>query len=319
MRFQSLCILGGTGFVGRHIANQLANTPVSLRVLTRHRERNRHLLPIPNLDLVETDIHDTDVLASRLDGVDAVINLVGVLHDSKGDGQGFRDAHVELPRRLVDACRRAGVGRLLHMSALGAAEDAPSAYLRSKGEGERLVLEAGGEDLAVTVFRPSVIFGPEDSFLNTFADMLRLAPILPLPTPQARFQPVYVGDVARAFVQSLENRDTFGRSYDLCGPAVYSLRELVEYCARLLGLKRHIIGLNDRYSRLQGRILQNLPGKPYTEDNYLSTRVDSVCGVNGLGTLGIHPTALDAVVPGYLGQRGLRRRYNEFRREARRH
>lgn len=318
MRFQSVCIIGGTGFVGRHIANRLANTRVNIRVFTRHRERNRHLLPIPNLDLMEVDVHDTDVLAANLDRVDAVINLVGVLQDSKGDGQGFRNAHVELPRRVIEACRKAGVGRLLHMSALGAAEDAPSGYQKSKGEGERLVLEANSEELAVTVFRPSVIFGPEDSFLNTFADMLRLAPIMPLPTPQARFQPVYVGDVARAFAQSLEDRETFGRSYDLCGPAVYSLRELVEYCARLLGLKRKIIGLNDRYSRLQGRILQNLPGKPYTEDNYLSAQVDNVCSVDGLGKLGIHPTAMDAVVPGYLGQRGQRRRYNEYRREARR-
>lgn len=318
MRIDSVCILGGTGFVGRHIANQLSGGSLLLKVLTGHRERNRHLLPLPNVNLIEANVHDPEDLATHFEGVDAVINLVGVLHDSDAPGRGFRDVHVGLPGKVIDACRGAGVGRLLHMSALGGAEDAPSEYLKSRGEGERLALAAHGEELAVTVFRPSVIFGPEDSFLNTFADMLKLAPIMPLPTPGAKFQPVYVGDVARAFVQSLAARETFGRTYELCGPKVYTLRELVEYCARLLGLRRKIIGLNDKYSRLQGRILEKLPGKPYTTDNYRSAQVDNVCSIDGLGALGIHPTAIEAVVPAYLGGRRQRERYNQFRRDARR-
>lgn len=319
MRIDSVCILGGTGFVGRHIANRLANTRVSIKVLTGNRERNRHLLPIPNLQLIECDVHDRDALRREFGGMDAVINLVGVLNDSSSRGRGFADAHVELVRGLLDSARDAGVKRYLHMSALGADPDAPSRYQQTKAEGERLALEADSDDFAVTVFRPSVIFGPEDSFLNRFADMLRLAPIMPLPTPNARFQPVYVGDVTRAFVESLENSDTFGQRYNLCGPNVYSLRELVEYVREQLGVDRPIIGLPDGLSRLQARVLERLPGKPYSYDNYLSSQVDNICGDDhALERLGIHATALEAVASGYIGKHNLRQRYNIYRRAVRR-
>jgi NADH dehydrogenase len=318
MRVDSVCIVGGTGFVGRHIANRLANTDVRIRVLTRRRERHRYLLPIPNLELVEADVHSQDSLAEQIQGFDAVINLVGVLNDSRTSGAGFQEAHVELPRRLISVCREVRVGRLLHMSALGAAADAPSQYQKSKAEGERLVLDAQGENLNVTVFRPSVIFGQEDSFLNKFADLLKLAPVMFLPTPDARFKPVYVGDVSQAFVQSLNDRKTFGRSYDLCGPGVYTLRELVDYVNTVMELNRPVIGLGDGLSRLQAKVLQHVPGKPYTYDNYLSSQVDNICSEDGLAELGIHPTAMEAVVPGYLGRVRQRQRYNEFRRVARR-
>jgi NADH dehydrogenase len=318
MHIKRVCILGGTGFVGRHIANRLANTNVRIKVLTGHPERNRHLLPIPNLKLVGGNAHDESTLRRELADVDAVINLVGVLNDSNKPGAGFEAAHVELPDKLVSACRACGVERLIHMSALGADSEAPSRYQQTKGRGEQRVMAAHGEDLAVTVFRPSVVFGPEDSFLNTFAGMLKLMPVMMLPTPEARFQPVYVGDVADAFVDSLEQRRTFGRRYDLCGPEVYSLRELVEYCADVMGLKRRIIGLPDGLSRLQGRIMERLPGKLYTYDNYLSASVDNVCSGNDLAELGIHPTAMAAVVPYYLGGRRQRQRYNDYRRLARR-
>lgn len=318
MRVDSVCILGGTGFVGRHIANRLANTPVAIKVLTEHRERNRHLLPIPNLQLVEANVHNEEDLRREFAGCDAVINLVGVLNDSSADGRGFEAAHVELPRKVISACRQTGVSRLLHMSALGAEFNAASRYQQTKAEGERLALEANSEKLRTAAFRPSVVFGPEDSFLNTFAAMLKIAPIMPLPTPQARFKPVYVGDVARAFIEMLHRREGFGESYELCGPKVYTLKELVEYCAELMGLKRKIIGLNDRFSRLQAKVLEKVPGKPYTYDNYLSTQVDNICTQDGLAALGIHPTALDAAAPAYLGQVKIRQRYNQYRRAARR-
>lgn len=316
MRVQSVCILGGTGFVGRQIANRLANTPVRIKVLTRHRERNRHLLPIPNLELKEADVHDPQALRRELASCEAVINLVAILNEGKGEGRRFEDVHVELLRKIVDACRATGARRLLHMSALGAGPDAPSRYQRTKAEGERLALEAHGEDLAVTVFKPSVIFGPADSFLNRFASLLRISPVLPLPTPGARFKPVYVGDVAAAFERAMDDRETFGRRYELCGPRVYTLEALVRYAADLMGLKRVVLGLNDRFSRLQAKVMQRVPGQPYTFDNYLSAQVDNVCVQDGLGELGIHPTALEAVAPAYLGGRMTRLRYNQWRREA---
>ena len=316
MRIRSVCILGGTGFIGRQIANRLANTPVQIKVLTRRRERNRHLLPIPNLQLFEADVHDPEHLQNHLEGVDAVINLVAILNEENKAGRRFEDVHVHLVEKLLVACRDNGVKRLLHMSALGADPNGPSRYQQTKGEGERLALAANGDDLAVTVFKPSVVFGPSDNFLNTFAGMLRLAPVMPLPTPQARFQPVYVDDVAAAFERSLEDRECFGQRYELGGPHIYTLEALVRYVADLLAVRRAIIGLPDRLSQWQGRILQHFPGKPYTYDNYLSSQVDNICSHNALPDLGIHPTALEAVAPGYLGGTRTRDRYDEWRREA---
>lgn len=316
MRIQSVCILGGTGFIGRQIANRLANTKIKIKVLTRHRERNRHLLPIPNLELIEANIHDPQTLREHFDGVDAVINLVAILNEEKKPGRRFEDVHVHLVEQIIAACRDSGVKRLLHMSSLGADTEGPSRYQQTKGEGERLALAANGDDLAVTVFRPSVVFGPADNFLNVFAGMLKIAPVMPLPTPQAQFQPVYVDDVAAAFEKAMEDRETFGRAYDLGGPNTYTLETLVRYVAELLGVKRLIAGLPDGLSKLQGRILQHFPGKPYTYDNYLSAQIDNVCEHNGLLDLGIEPTALEAIAPGYLGGQRSRDRYDEWRRNA---
>ncbi|MDN5850046.1 MAG: complex I NDUFA9 subunit family protein, partial [Nitrococcus sp.] len=303
MRVETICILGGSGFVGRHIAAHLANTRIKMRVLTRNRERHRQLLPIPNLQLIDADIYDEQTLTEQFAGCQAVINLVGVLNAGSGIGHRFEDAHVRLPERIIAASRATGVSRLLHMSALGAAPDAPSRYQKTKADGERLVMAAHGEKLAVTVFQPSVIFGPGDSFLSRFAQMLRLSPVLPLPTPRMRLKPVYVGDVAKAFLQALEDQATFGQRYELCGPKTYTLRELVDYVAAVLGVRRLVIGLNDPWSRRQARLLERVPGKPYSYDNYLSSTVDNVCSEDGLAKLGIHATAAEAVVPGYIGRR----------------
>jgi uncharacterized protein YbjT (DUF2867 family) len=319
MRIESVCILGGTGFVGRHICSRLAGRKLALRVLTRNRERQRDMLVIPNLQLMEADVHDPQALRAHFSEVDCVINLVGILNDPDRQGRGFQRVHAELPRKVVEACRQTGVQRLLHMSALGAAAEAPSMYQRSKAEGERSVLAANGEHFGVTGFRPSVIFGPGDSFFSRFAKLLRLSPgIFPLPTPDARFSPVYVDDVADAFINSLENRATFGRSLELCGPESYTLHQLVEYTARVSGHRRRIVGLSDRLSRLQAHILGRLPGQPYSVDNYLSATADNTGSCDGLHELGIDPVAIEAVVPGYLSSFGARRRYNVFRKGARR-
>lgn len=255
---------------------------------------------LPGARLFKANIFDQKTLKALFTGCDAVINLVGILNEG-GNTRGFHRAHVELTETVVDACRAVGVHRLLHMSALNAdQEQGPSRYLFTKGEGENHA--HSHPDIKVTSFRPSVIFGPGDSFFNRFAELLSLIPApFPLACPDARFAPVYVGDVADAFSHALADPVTWGRRYDLCGPRIFTLRELVCYTADNLGLTRSIIGLSDSASILQARIFERLPGQPFTYDNYLSLQVDSVCRLNGLIELGIAPTDVDSIVPFYLG------------------
>ncbi|MDQ2696423.1 MAG: complex I NDUFA9 subunit family protein [Pseudomonadota bacterium] len=315
MKIRTVGVLGGSGFVGRHLLERLAGGGRRITVLTRHRERHKALLLLPNLSLQEADVFDEALLQSRLAGCDAVINLVGILNENR-PGQ-FQAVHADLPRRVADACVRAGVPRLLHMSALNAGPDAPSHYLRSKAAGELAVHAAAARGVAVTCFRPAVIFGPDDSFFNRFAALLALTPVLPLACPDARFAPVYVDDVARAFATALEDPATFGKSFDLCGPNAYTLKELVDYTARLTGRRRLVVGLSDGLSRLQARMFDRLPGRPFTWDNYQSLQVDSVCSSDGLAALGLPATAVEAVMPMLLG--GSRHaRYARFRRQGRR-
>jgi uncharacterized protein YbjT (DUF2867 family) len=298
MEIKKVCVLGGSGFVGRHVISQLCEQGYEVLVPYRNINRAKHLSVLPTVSLVEADAHAPAVLKSLFQGVDAVINLVGILHEHRRGA--FQSAHVELPRKVVEACRAAGVKRLLHMSALGGDPDGLSRYQRSKGEGEALVLASHGEDLAVTVFRPSVIFGPEDSFLNLFARLLYWAPIFPLGSPNAKFQPVYVGDVAQAYVASLNNPATFGQRYELCGPTVYTLQELVEFVARVKGLKRTVMPLSDEMSSLQAMVLGLMPVKMLTHDNYLTLKTDAVCSCPFPEVFGIQPAALEAEAPLYL-------------------
>ena len=296
-----VCVLGGSGFVGQSLCRALVERGWLVRVPSRQRLDPAHALrALPGVVTLQCDIHDPLVLREQFANCDAVINLVGILNESGSDGSGFRHAHVELTRKVIHACEENNVQRLLHMSALHAnAERGPSHYLYSKGEAERLLVEAGQRGLAVTRFCPSIIFGPGDSFFNRFADLLRLAPVFPLACPDTRFAPVYVEDVARAFALSLDDEETIGERYELCGPNVYTLRELVTYTARTCGMKRLIIGLNDTASSLQARMLGLLPGKPMTYDNYLSLTVDSVCEKGFPLRFGL-AVALEEIVPGYL-------------------
>lgn len=301
MRAKVICILGGSGFIGRHLCALLAGEGRRLRVLSRDPERHRALRVLPGVELEAGDVHDARVLRRALAGCDAAVNLVGILNERRR-GRDFRAVHVDLPRRLLEACGEAGVRRILHMSALHAdAARGSSAYLRSKGEGEDLTHLGAGQGLRVTSFRPSVIFGPDDGFVNRFAALLRRAPgVFPLACPDARFAPVYVGDVVEALRRSLDTRAGYGARYELCGPREYTLRELVVYIAGVLGLSRRVIGLGDGLSRLQARVLEHVPGRPFTYDNYLSLQTDSVCGEPALARLGIVPTALETVVPRFL-------------------
>ena len=303
MPTRKICLLGGTGFVGHALCARLVEQGHRVRVLTRHRERHRDLLVLPTAQVMEGDVHDSAFLRRQFEGMDTVINLVGILNEKGRSGKGFARAHADLPEKIVLACRETGVKRLLHMSALHAAHDAPSYYLRTKAFGEDAAHHAATPDFHVTSFRPSVIFGPGDSFLNRFAQLLRLSPfVFPLACAQARFQPVYVGDVARAFVAALDNHRTFGERYDLCGPKAYTLHELVTYVAQQLGLRTRIIGLNDRLSWLQAALLEFVPGKPFSLDNYRSLKIDSVCDKGFPGALGIEPSSLEEIAPSYLAR-----------------
>jgi len=310
MQIEKICVIGGSGFVGRHLCQQLAARGYRVRVPTRERESAKALTLLPTVELVVADVHKPDALAATVAGCDAVINLVGVLHDA-GGARGFQAAHVELANGVVAACRASGVRRLLQMSALAAAPDAPSAYLRSKGEAERIVLGSG---LDVTVFRPSVIFGPEDSFLNLFAGLLRIFPVFPLGSPNAQFQPVYVGDVATAFVHALSDVGSIGRSYDLCGPQRYTLRELVAWVGRSTGCPRPIIGLNRTLSYCQAFAMELLPVKLMTRDNLRSMEVDSVCDC--AFPFGIRPQSLETLAPAWLADDTPRGRYDRMRSRA---
>ena len=319
MHQKTICLTGGTGFVGQHLVHKLTQQGNKVRVLTRRRERHRGLIVNPAVTLIETDIHDAEQLRLQFRDVDVVINLVGILNESDSKGAGFRRAHVELPEKIVAAALDSGVGRLLHMSALNAdAGEQHSHYLKSKGEGENLVHAAADRGLVVTSFRPSVIFGAGDSFFNRFATLLQLSrPLFPLACPDSRFAPVYVNDVTEAMCRSLDEA-TGGERLELCGPEVYTLKELVIYTREQLGLRCKIAGLGDGLSRLQARMLGIMPGKPFSLDNYYSLQQDSICSANALPTLGITPTPIAAVVPGYLANRTTRGHYDTFRRQSRR-
>ncbi len=315
MNMKTVCILGGSGFVGRHLAEILAARGVDVRIPTRLRERAKaDLILLPTVELVFADIHDPQSLRRLVTGCDAVINLVGVLHDRRGNG--FARNHVELPAKVAAACRDAGVPRLLHMSALGADASGPSEYLKSKHLGEEAARKAAAHGVAVTVFRPSVIFGPGDSFLSLFAGLARLFPLLPLGGASARFQPVYVEDVARAFADSLALPSTFGKTYELCGPTQYTLRELVAYVCRVIGVSRTIVPLPGPLAYLQALMLEILPGSLMTRDNLASMSKPNVCGCAFPTEFGFAPTALESIAPVYLADRRSRARYDAFRGRA---
>jgi NADH dehydrogenase len=296
-----ICLLGGSGFIGTELAARLARDGHRLRIVTRRFATAAHLRVLPNCEIVVADVHRQDTLGRVLSDVDVVVNLIGILNESGRSGAGFRRAHAELARRVVDAAVARRVTRLLQMSSLGADVNGPSHYLRSKGEAERAV-RAAPATLDTTIFRPSVVFGPRDSLTNRFAGLLRLsAGWLPLAKPNARFAPVYVGDVADAFVRALRGGPTSGRTYELCGPDVVTLEQLVRMTAATAGLPCHVVRLPDFIARVQAFVMDFLPGKPFSTDNYRSLSQDSVCRENGCAQLGLTPSSISAVLPTYLG------------------
>jgi len=305
MRDPRVVVFGGSGFIGSHLLASLAQEGIPALVPTRHAARVRHLTTLPGVDVVEANIHDDSTLRQLLAGATAAINLVGILHGSRAQPYGpeFRRAHVDLPRRIVDACCVAGVPRYLHMSALGANIHGPSMYARSKADGE--LAARSHPEVAATIFRPSVVFGPGDHFLTLFAKLQRHLPLVPLAGAAAMFQPVYVGDVATAFLHALRDEHTRHLVYQLGGPNTYTLGELVRLAGRYAGCERRIVALPPALARLQAAMFELLPGEPLlTRDNLDSMTVDNVLdpaiGDLTAASLGIKLTPLEAVAPHYL-------------------
>jgi NADH dehydrogenase len=312
-------ILGGTGLVGRSVCEKLVERSGGadgrLRVATRGFPRARHLQLLPTVEIACGDVHDEATLARLLRDSDAVINLVAILHGSEAE---FERVHVRLPARLATACKAAGVRRVVHVSALGAATDAPSRYLRSKARGEE-ALKAAGVDL--TILRPSVIFGERDRFLNLFATLQSIFPVLPLASAGARFQPVWVDDVASAVVRAIDDPTTIGTTIECCGPRIYTLEELARLAGELSGARRPVLALPALLGRLQALFMELLPGKPMmSRDNIDSMAVANVASgkLPGLERLGIEPSPIEAIAPRYLGHVSGEKRLEAWRSRARR-
>ncbi len=318
MKSASICVLGGTGFVGARLVTRLVSDGHGVKVLTRNREAHRDLLVLPDLNLVNADVHDAGQLAAQFGGCQVVINLVGILNERGRSGAGFHHVHAELAAKVVGACRSAGVPRLLHMSSLRAdADHAPSHYLRSKGAAEVAVREGCDGVIDYAIFRPSVIFGPGDSFTNRFARLLRRVPAaLPLARSNARFAPVYVGDVVEAIVRAMHVHVLGGKSYELCGPGIYTLSEIVRFIAATLGLRRWVFGLPDFFGRVQALLMDFVPGKPFSTDNYRSLLVDSVCRQDGFAELAIIAHPMEAIVRQYLGSHSAHGLLDTYRHHA---
>ena len=300
---QEICILGGTGFLGSRLVSELGAEGYRIRVPSRNVTLHRHLQVLPTVRMFQCDIHDPDTLRDLVAGCTIVINLVGILNEKGRNGRGFRAVHTELTQKIVDACQLCNVARLIQVSALKAsAENGPSHYLRTKGEAERIIMEqAVATDW--TILQPSVIFGPDDSFTNRFAGLLRRMPmIFPLARPDALFAPVHVDDVVLAIRAVMHNKANAGRLYQLYGAEVYSLRELVSRISQAIGARRYICGLPDWIARLQAVIMERLPGKPFSLDNYRSLSVPSIGTENGLEQLGIQPRSLDLNLDSCIGR-----------------
>lgn len=310
-------VLGGSGFVGRHVCEQMARLGWQITVPTRRAAHAESVQSLPGLTVIEASVHNPADLARLMPGHDAVVNLVAVLH---GNEERFEQVHVDLPGQIANAMKKAGVQRLVHISALGADLQGPSMYQRSKARGEAVLHNAG---LALTVLRPSVIFGAEDKFLNLFADLQAVLPFMPLAGSGTRFQPVWVADVARAVVACLQKPDTIGQTYELCGPDVLTLGQLVQQAGQWAGVNhgrgRPVIGLPRWLGWLQALAMEMAPGEPLmSRDNLASMKVDNIATGQrpGLQALGIAPAAAAGVAPTYLGHRGPRSRLDGWRASA---
>jgi len=314
---REICVLGGTGFLGSRLVSSLAGSGYTVRVASRNAANHRHLKVLPTVSARTCDIQNPDALRSLVAGSSVVVNLVGILNEKDRKGAGFRKAHTDLCAKLVDACRQGQVARLVQVSALKAsASNGPSHYLRTKGEAEDIIKAQSGE-LSWTILQPSVIFGPGDAFINRFAELLRRIPgVFPLAKPNALFAPVHVDDVVLAIRRVMHDKASNGVTYQVYGAEVYSLREIVQRISRATELHRYVLGLPDWLARAQARLMEFLPGKPFSMDNYRSLSVPSVGTDDGLANLGIEPRSFDLNVDSCIDQIRSRTPHDIHRRSA---
>lgn len=316
MKPQRIVILGGTGFIGSHLALRLAADGHRLTLLSRNREKHRALTVLPSLRVVSVDVYDRAALARRFDGHDVAINLVGILNET--GGARFARAHVDLTATVIAACREAGIDRLLQMSSLNAGSNV-SKYLKTRGEAETLVKNSG---LDWTIFRPSIVYGRGDGLVTRFHRLLQLAPLLPLARPHAKIAPVYVGDVCEAIAYCVTRRDCSGKIYELYGTDVYTLIAIVRMIRGAARLHRMVMPLPDALGWLQAQVCDLIPGKPFSSDNFKSLKLDSVGMRDGLAELGITPRHFAAVLQELLDLPAHEQRMDDARasqRDASRH
>ncbi len=311
MNIKKVLLLGGTGFIGASLADQLTARGYFVTVPTRLRERGKHLLILPTVDVVEADVHNAEALLGLAKEHDAVINLIGILH---GD---FEREHAQFPKLVAETCVKANVARLIQMSALNADPHGPSVYLQSRGRGEANVLAVAKANptLQVTMFQPSVVFGENDKFLNMFVGLVKMFPVIPLGSANAQFQPVWVEDVARAIADSLARSETFGKTFRLVGPRVYTLEQLINFVVSLTGKQRVVIGLGPSLSMLQAAVFERLPGKLITRDNVRSMSLPNISSDPFPAIFG-QASDMEAVVTGYMREDSGRAKYQNLRNSA---
>jgi uncharacterized protein YbjT (DUF2867 family) len=307
MTYSSILVIGGSGFIGRHLVAKLAAEGRHVRVPTRRMERAKHLIPLPGVEVLEADIHAPGIAAGLLQGMDAVVNLVGILHGAEGGpqwGRAFDRAHVQLPRQLGEAAVAAGVRRMVHMSALGVSEHPehplPSRYLRSKAAGEAALRAIDG--LQCTMLRPSVVYGADDAFINLFARIQRTLPVVALAGAQARLAPIWVEDVTQAAIHLLDAPQAIGRAFELAGPEIFTLQELVELAGLWSGHPRPVIALPDLLARPMAGLMEWMPGEPLmSRDNLDSLKLDNVPSGPIDALCGIVPRSLREAGPSMYG------------------
>ncbi|WP_201315352.1 complex I NDUFA9 subunit family protein [Dyella sp. EPa41] len=307
-RIQQLVVLGGTGFVGSHLIPRLVADGHRIVLLSRNRERKRELGVLPSVRIRSADIYDANALRRQFEGADAVINLVGILNAS--GKQTFQHAHVDLTQRVIGACQAAGVPRLHQMSALKAGQGL-SQYLKTKGEAEAHVRHSS---LDWTIYQPSVMFGRGGGLVDRFASLLRQMPVLPLARASARLAPTWAGDVAEAIARCVgDDKLGMDRSFELYGPQVLTLGDIVRQIRDVAGLGTPILPLPDSLGRLQAQFAELLPGKPFSLDNFRTLRTNSVGKQDGYAALGIVPQPLSAWLPLLLQEPARQRRLSSAR------
>lgn len=314
----SVLILGGTGFVGRHVCEKLTRLGCRMTVITRRASQAAAIQSMPKIRVLEGDVYNSAFLAQCMAKHDVVINLIAILH---GTETAFDKAHVQLPKIIATACLQSGVKRLIHISALGASAQGPSLYQRSKAQGEKVLQEAG---LDLTLLQPSVIFGTEDKFLNLFAQLQQVTPVMPLAGASTRFQPVWVEDVASAVAYCVTHQSTIGHTYEICGPDILTLKELVQKSGQWAGVRngkgRWVFGIPHTLAWLQAFLMEMAPGQPLmSRDNLRSMAVDNIASGKALGLkdLDIQASSVESIAPGYLGHKGACHQLDVFRAKGR--